>query len=128
MSLRIDDRDPDGQPMEDLDTRAAKALTERMTVLGDTPPVRHDDALYEVITERTYRVDLRARACSCPDCLHRKTECKHQARVMYAIGRDPLPAWADLSQVDPKLGEHVAGEVRIRTPHGPKPLAEVRDR
>lgn len=61
--------------------RAQRAWTERMTVS------RREDETYAVTTEsgHTYRVDLHAHACSCPDYRIRGERCKHLRRVAIEI-------------------------------------------
>lgn len=64
-----------------LADRARRAWTERMAV------TRREDDTYAVTTEsgHTYRVDLRARTCSCPDYRIRGERCKHLRRVAIEI-------------------------------------------
>lgn len=69
---------PDPRRLAD---RARRAWTERMDV------ARREDDTYAVTTEsgNTYRVDLRARTCSCPDHRIRGERCKHRRRVAIEI-------------------------------------------
>lgn len=102
-----------------FDERAAKALTEAMTVLDNA--LDHDlrDEEFLVVTPRgTYTVDAIAEVCDCPDALHRGVRCKHQRRVDYARGAVPIPGWADRSAIDPQLGQHLAASPRIATADG----------
>ena len=64
-----------------LADRARRAWTERMDV------ARREDDTYAVTTEsgHTYRVDLRANTCSCPDHCIRGERCKHLRRVAIEI-------------------------------------------
>lgn len=64
-----------------LADRARRAWTERMAV------TRREDDTYAVTTEsgHTYRVDLRAHTCSCPDYRIRGERCKHLRRVAIEI-------------------------------------------
>jgi hypothetical protein len=113
-----------------FDERAARALTECMTVLEDTPRVQGDSERFEVYSQSggRYLVDLRAEACDCHDCLHRGVRCKHLWRVLFATGRVPIPGWADLAAIDPLLGEHVTGAPLLIRPGGHTiPLDEVEE-
>jgi len=100
-----------GEPFSERD---ARALTETMLVLAESPRVaRSTDGRYHVISgESDYVVDLVAKTCGCPDALHRGTECKHQRRAAFATGRRPIPAWAETDALDDGLGEHVSGQPR----------------
>lgn len=104
------------ETQESIDTRAAKALTEYMTVLDDLPEVPGDEQ-YAVITQSgsQYEVDLGGETCSCPDHEYRDVECKHIHRVRYALGLEEVPEWADESEIDPRLGEHVSTSRRLTT-------------
>ncbi|MDB2283681.1 hypothetical protein PM038_00125 [Halorubrum ezzemoulense] len=102
-----------------FDERAAKALTESMTVLDGS--LDHDlrDEEFRVYTPTgTYTVDAIAETCDCPDALHRGARCKHQRRVDYARGAVPIPGWVDRSAVDEQLGQHLAASPRIATADG----------
>jgi hypothetical protein len=115
---------------EAFDERAARALVECMTVIGDTPRVQDDSERFEVFSAsgNRYLVDLRAEACGCHDCLHRGVECKHRKRVLFATGRQPIPGWADLEAIDPLLGEHTTGDPLVVQPDGHTiPLARARE-
>ena len=106
-----------GEPCSE---RAARALTEAMLVLAESPRVRRGtEGRFHVISgESDYVVDLLAAVCDCPDALHRGTECKHQRRAAFATGREPVPAWAEIAALDDDLGEHVAGQPRRERPDG----------
>jgi hypothetical protein len=71
-----------------LDSRAAKAWTEKMAVspLGEGKylVVGQDDTAYEV--------DLTVSRCTCPDHTYRRTRCKHIRRVALEVTRDRIPA------------------------------------
>jgi len=100
-----------GEPFAERD---ARALTETMLVLPESPRVARDtDGRFHVISgESDYVVDLVAKTCGCPDALHRGTECKHQRRAAFATGRRPIPAWTETDALDDGLGEHVSGQPR----------------
>lgn len=68
-----------------IDNRTLRALREVMTVLHEA------EALYQVVSEsgRSYRVDLREPACTCPDFQTRQKPCKHLRRVTIATGTVP---------------------------------------
>jgi len=104
----------------ELDTRDVRALTEKMSAL----PQGGD--IYTVVGENggTYSVDAREGRCTCPDYKHnlptddgRKT-CKHAARVSYAAGLRPVPAWVDTDAVDPQLGEHTDAGPQVAATDG----------
>ncbi|PHQ45904.1 hypothetical protein DJ68_10295 [Halorubrum sp. C3] len=102
-----------------FDQRAAKALTESMTVLDDTLEGDLRDEEFRVYTPTgTYTVDMVAEACDCPDALHRGVRCKHQHRISYARGAVPIPGWVDRSAVDEQLGQHLSASPRIATADG----------
>lgn len=95
----------------DLPKRAVRALTEKMTVLPDTGRVKNADDLFLVVSESgsEYLVDTREGRCDCPDAeynLEPEERCKHERRVAYATGSEPIPLWADQSAIDPQLGDH----------------------
>jgi hypothetical protein len=92
----------------DLAPRAARALTECMTVLAEGGDI------YTVVGQNggTYTVDAREGRCTCPDAEYRDATCKHQRRVAFATGERSVPAWVDTDAVDPQLGEHVDGGPR----------------
>ena len=102
-----------------FDERAAKALTESMTVLDDQldHDLRNEEFLV-VTPTGTYTVDMVAESCDCPDALHRGVRCKHQRRVDYARGAVSIPGWVDRSAVDEQLGQHLAASPRIATRTG----------
>lgn len=104
-----------------FDKRAAKALTESMSVLDDK--LDHDlrDEEFLVVTPTgTYTVDIVSGTCTCPDALHRAPDngCKHKLRIEFARGLRPIPGWVDRSAVDDQLGQHLAASPRIATPDG----------
>ncbi|ELZ48963.1 hypothetical protein C464_06115 [Halorubrum coriense DSM 10284] len=108
-------------PTGEFSTRAAKALTESMTVIDDS--LDHDlrDEEFLVVTPTgTYRVDAIADTCDCPDALHRAPDegCKHRLRVALARGERPIPGWVDRSAIDDQLGQHLAASPRIATADG----------
>jgi hypothetical protein len=104
----------------DVDPRDARALTEYMTVL----PLGGE--VYSVTTESgsEYRVDARTGRCDCPDAKHNlptddgREQCKHSARVAYATGERPVPAWVDTEAVDPDLGAHVDATPQVAATDG----------
>ena len=97
---------------ESIDNRTVRALTEYLTVLPDYGRARGADGLYMVVSEsgEEYLVDGVTGACRCPDAEHRDPEggCKHVRRVAFATGEEAIPGEVD--DVDPQLGDHVAGE------------------
>lgn len=104
----------------DLDDRTERALTEHMgilpeggdlyTVVGENHPDRE---------ESTYTVDLRRGRCSCRDARHRGVTCKHQRRVLFATGAEPVPAAIGPADVPGELGgEHLEGEPRYLATDG----------
>ena len=102
-----------------FDKRAAKALTESMTVLDDSLDRDLRDEEFRVVTPTgTYTVDAIAETCDCPDALHRGARCKHARRVDFARGAVPIPGWVDRSAVDEQLGQHLAASPRIATADG----------
>ena len=112
---------PAPAPVGDLGKRAVKALTEVMTVLDDS--LDHDlrDEEFLVVTPTgTYRVDVMAGTCDCPDALHRAPDggCKHRLRVAFARGERPIPGWAIRSAIDEQLGQHLSASPRIATADG----------
>lgn len=115
--LRPQERTAEGHEIE---RRDARALTEYMTVLDRDPRVRGADGLYIVVSPsgREYLIDAFEGVCECPDFQHNlptpegRRTCKHLARVTYATGMRPLPAWIDHDAVDPQLGLHVSGGPR----------------
>lgn len=83
--------DPDAPTPETARTRRAqRARAESMTV-----SLRRTGGIYDVESEsrNTYRVDLPAETCSCPDWQHRKPDggCKHLRRVRLAVQTDRVP-------------------------------------
>ncbi len=89
--------------------RAARALTDKMTVLPETGRAENAEDLFLVVSESgsEYLVDLREGACECADFQYREPEngCKHIYRIEYATGQKALPAWIEFEAVDPQLGE-----------------------
>lgn len=83
-------------PAERLSKRDAAALTEKMTVLADTPPVAGAPSMFEVVTESggSYTIDVREHRCSCSDSFYRNPSggCKHVRRTLYALGRREIPS------------------------------------
>lgn len=101
--------------------RAAKALTESMTVLDHRTFVELRNEEFLVVSSTgTYTVDTIADTCDCPDALHRAPDegCKHRLRVALARGEQPIPGWVDRSAIDPQLGQHLAASPRIATSDG----------
>ena len=102
-----------------FDERAAKALTESMTVLDDTLEGDLRNEEFRVYSPTgTYTVDAIAETCDCPDALHRGVRCKHQRRVDFARGAVPIPGWVDRAAVDEQLGLHLSASPRIATADG----------
>ena len=100
------------QPMTDLSAREARALTERLFVVDNTPEVEGADDLFAVYNEEGdyHIVDSRTRSCTCKDhqfrcSQHRDMHCKHVHRVLYREGESISPSWVDESRVDPLLLE-----------------------
>jgi hypothetical protein len=104
----------------DLEPRDARALTECMTVLPEGGDI------YTVVGEHggTYSVDGREGRCTCPDAQYNlptedgRETCKHVARVTYAAGLRPVPAWVDTDAVDAHLGEHTDATPRVAVTDG----------
>ncbi|MFC5278672.1 hypothetical protein ACFPM1_07875 [Halorubrum rubrum] len=106
---------------ESFEDRAARALTEPMTVIDDRLDQSLRDEEFLVVTgSGTYVVDMVAEACDCPDALHRAPDggCKHIQRVALARGERTIPGWVDRSAIDPELGQHLTASPRIATPDG----------
>lgn len=104
-----------------FDERAAKALTESMSVLDNRTfgDLRNEEFLV-VTPTGTYHVSAIAETCDCPDALHRAPDegCKHRLRVAMACGERPIPGWVDVEAIDPQLGQHLAASPRIMTVDG----------
>jgi hypothetical protein len=115
------DTEGDATTVHALDDRDVRALTERMAVLPDD-----GDGLHTVVGQNggTYTVDARKGRCTCPDAKHNlptddgREWCKHAARVAYATGARPVPAWADTDAVDAMLGEHVDATPQVAATDG----------
>jgi hypothetical protein len=108
-------------PAGRFSNRAAKALTESMTVLDNrTFGDLRDEEFLVVTPTGTYRVDAIADTCDCPDALHRAPDegCKHRLRVALARGERPIPGWVDRSAIDEQLGQHLSASPRIATADG----------
>ncbi|CAL92432.1 hypothetical protein BJ1_gp10 [Halorubrum virus BJ1] len=103
-------------PGERFEGRAAKALTESMTVLDNqTFNELRDEEFLVVSPTGTYTVDAIAETCDCPDALHRAPDegCKHRLRVAFARGERPIPGWVIRSAIDEDLGQHLAADPLI---------------
>jgi hypothetical protein len=104
-----------------FDERAAKALTESMSVLDNRTfgDLRNEEFLV-VTPTGTYHVDAIAETCDCPDALHRAPDegCKHRLRVAMARGERPIPEWVDVEAIDDGLGQHLSADPRIATADG----------
>lgn len=89
--------------LQDLPAVDVRALTEVMSVLPEAP------GLYTVVSGsgKTYTVDTREGACTCPDARYRDRDCKHQRRVAYELGDRTLPGWADRGSVDDHFRQFV---------------------
>jgi len=104
----------------DIEPRDVRALTECMTVLDEGGDI------YTVVGENseTYRVDRRESRCTCPDAQYNlptddgRERCKHAARVAYATGDRPVPAWVDTDAVDPQLGAGVGATPQVAATDG----------
>ena len=104
-----------------FDERAAKALTEPMSVLDNRLDHNLRNEQFLVVTPTgTYTVDAIAESCGCPDALHRAPDdgCKHVLRVALARGQRVIPAWVDVDAIDEQLGQHLAASPRIATADG----------
>ncbi|EMA69152.1 hypothetical protein C461_03217 [Halorubrum aidingense JCM 13560] len=119
----------DTAPSQRFDERAAKALTESMSVLdARTFSDLRDEEFLVVTPTGTYTVDAIAETCTCPDALHRAPDegCKHQLRVAMARGERPIPGWVDCSAIDDGLGQHLSADPRIVTADGWTEVLDVR--
>ncbi|WDY79084.1 anti sigma factor [Halorubrum tailed virus] len=104
-----------------FDERAAKALTESMSVLDNRTFGDLRNGEFLVVTPTgTYHVDAIAETCDCPDALHRAPDegCKHRLRVAMARGERPIPGWVDVEAIDDGLGQHLSADPRIATADG----------
>jgi len=91
--------------LAELDDRDVRALTETMTVLGETAPAPADaPGLYLVTTASgsSYVVDPDLGACECPDAEHRDPAggCKHVRRVRCETGARQVPPSATGAALD----------------------------
>jgi len=104
-----------------FDERAAKALTESLSVLDSRTfnQLRNEEFLV-VSPTGTYTVGAIAETCTCPDALHRAPEqgCKHLQRVAFARGERPIPGWVDVEAIDSGLGQHLSASPLIATADG----------
>lgn len=115
----------ESQESTDLDQRDVRALTECMTAL----PLGGD--VYSVTTQSgsEYRVDALKGRCTCPDAEYNlptddgRKRCKHAARVAFATGERPIPAWVDANEVDSQLGEHLEDTPKVVVTDGGVTLA-----
>jgi hypothetical protein len=102
-----------------FDERAARALTEPMTVVDNRVDRDLRDEEFRVYRPHTtYVVDAVAETCDCPDALHRGARCLHQRRVDYARGAVPIPGWVNRDAIDAGMGAAVRGAPRIATADG----------
>jgi len=113
-----------GTPIEPLEDRDVRALTEYMSVLPHIECNGNADGLYSVVSEsgRTYTVDVELGACDCDDAFYRQPDggCKHVRRVRFATDRRSIPEWVNRDAVDEQLGLHVESvEASTRTDHEP---------
>jgi hypothetical protein len=98
----------------DLDDRTRRALTEHMGIVPEGGDI------YTVIGQNSngeHRVDLQTGRCTCPDYEYNlptvdgRETCKHYERVLFALGREPVPAAFSPADVPGKLGgDHLDGE------------------
>lgn len=119
----------DTAPSTRFEGRAAKALTESMTVLDNRTFNELRDEEFLVVTPTgTYTVDAIADTCDCPDALHRDPDegCKHRLRVAFARGERPIPGWAIRSAIDDGLGQHLSADPRIAMADGRTEVLDVR--
>lgn len=90
-------------------------------MLADVGRARDADGLYVVVgaSGSEYLVDADEGACECGDFRFREVECKHLQRVAFATGQRAIPAAAAVElDVDPTLGDHVEGDVRVAATDG----------
>jgi hypothetical protein len=111
----------------DLDDRTERALTEYLTVLEDVGRARGAEDLYLVVSQsgNEYLVDADLGACECPDAEYNLSDgeqCKHESRVAFATGAEPIPAGVD--DVDDQLGAHVSATPRVAAADGGAVAAE----
>ena len=102
-------------------SRTVSALTEVMTVLDSIGRARNADALFLVNSGSgsEYLVDTRTGSCECKWKQYNPgEECKHQKRVAFATGEQPIPGWVRRDRLDDNFGEHVDGEVRFSATDG----------
>jgi len=91
----------------DVDDRVVRAATEYLYVIPFGP------AMYEVYSEdgERYRVDLKIGGCTCPDSQYRRDaagNCKHELRVLMALGEREIPDSVTVEEVDRMLAERPA--------------------
>ncbi len=94
----------------EIPDRDRRALEQYLTVIQAAPD------MYDVVSQsgRSHTVDLREEHCTCEDHQYRGGACKHIRRVEFATGERAIPAaWAATLDIDPELGEHVDGTVRV---------------
>lgn len=95
----------------DADARDVRAATEYMYVVPFGP------AMYEVYSEagEAYRVDLRLGGCTCPDAQYRGEDvtCKHERRVLMALGEREIPDCVGREDVDRLLAERPAVDLEF---------------
>lgn len=109
----------------DLPPRTVRALTESMVVLPE------GGEIYTVVGENgngEYRVDAKEGRCICADHKHREVTCKHQRRVAYAIGEEPIPGEIPREKIDSVLGTHTEEPVRVAVSDGGEVVAEPDER
>lgn len=112
-------------PEFDLPPRTVRALTESMVVLPDGGDI------YTVVGENgngEYSVDAREGRCTCADHKHREVACKHQRRVAYAIGQEPIPGEIPRETIDNVLGTHTEEPVQVAVSDGGEIVIEAEER
>jgi hypothetical protein len=105
--------DTEPATLAELDDRDVRALTETMTVLGETAPAPADaPGLYLVTTASgsSYTVDPDLGACECPDAEYRDATCKHVRRVRFERGARQVPPSATRAALDDDFRLFVAPE------------------
>ncbi|MDQ2074820.1 SWIM zinc finger family protein [Haloarcula sp. H-GB4] len=94
-------------------SRTVSALTEVMTVMDSVGRARNADDLFLVNSSSgsEYLYDTRTGSCECPwKQYNPEKECKHEKRVAFATGEQPIPQWVDDDALDDQFGMHVDGE------------------